>query len=599
MKRLIRIAVCAVLCIALLTANLCTASSASGFFPKAEMLYIDSHMEGYVGLGNTAPVQGACTDGKYAYFGFVSGGVCSLAKFDMSTWEYVKKESIINMGHSNDMTYNPDKGYIVVVNNAPYYDVVTLIDPDTLAPIKDVKIDEDVYSIAYNAKRKCYVVGLSGTYDFALLDSDFKVTKKFTGVKTGYTRQGCDCDDDYIYFVQSGGNNLLVVYDYSGKHITDIPLADTDEVENLFHVGSTFYTSLFYYGVSLYRIGFSDSTKITYTVSYDPNGGEGEMKSTSVHYGTATALTPCEFTRDGCFFAGWRVQRTCDGKFIGYRNGSSEFEWLDEDEVYDYFLYDDQQSVSETVRYGGVKLYATWIAERYDIQLNAGDGEGDPIAHTVGYNESYTVPYGDYTREGYVFDGYTATRDADGRVYGFRAGSETPEWLYPSDVAEAYRFRSGETISAMTPEGTVTLTAQYKYAYTFAGDGSTLLEYVGVDEQAHIPSNDGELKTLAEGAIRDNTSMTDLYIPAGVTSVEKQAISNCPKLRKIYFEGALPEQIDGECFVGDESPVVYELRGGQPFCVGFFTGQSGIALLRYHAQSLDKSIGSIENSVAE
>ncbi|MBQ3329664.1 MAG: InlB B-repeat-containing protein [Ruminococcus sp.] len=589
MKRIIRLAICVVLCAALLCANMVTADAASGFFSAVDMLLIDTHLEGYVDLGSGAPAQGACTDGKYAYFGFVSGGVCTLAKFDVNTWEYVSKEKIINMGHSNDMTYNSDKDYLVVANNAPYYDVITLIDPDTLAPVKDVQIKEDIYSIAYNAKRKCYVVGLSGTYDFAILDDDFKVKEKFEGVKTGYTRQGCDCDDDYIYFVQSGGSNILVVYDYDGNHITDIPMTSSDEVENIFHVGNTFYTSLFYYGNKLYRIGFNGASKIAYHVSYDPNGGEGEMKSTAVTYGESTKLAANTFTRDGYFFAGWRVQRTSDGKYIGYAGGASDYDWLDEADVYDYVLYDDEEPVSSTVRYGSVKLYAEWIADRYEVHYDSGDGAGEAYRLSAGHFEELTVPELDYTQEGFILDGYTAQRECDGRVYGYRSGSKKPEWLEPADAHELYRFRAGDTYSAMTPEGAVNMTAQYQYAYTFGEDGSTLVEYVGVDEKVNIPSNDGELKTLAEGAIRDNENMKDLYIPAGVNAMQKQSISNCPKLRNIYFEGELPDEIDGECYVGKDSPVVYEIRGGQPFCIGFLTGQSGVSLLRLHADSLKKT----------
>lgn len=594
MKHIFRFAVCAVLCMTLLTANLCMPSAASGFWSKAEMVHIESHLEGDVGLGAYSPVQGACTDGKYAYFVFVSGGVSTISKYDINTWEYVRKEQFINMGHSNDMTYNSDKGYIVVANNAPYYDVVTLIDPDTLAPIKDVQLKEDIYSIAYNAKRKCYVVGLSGGYDFALLDSDFKVTKKFTGVKTGYTRQGCDCDDDYIYFVQSGGNNVLVVYDYSGNLVTQIPLASSDEVENLFHVGSVYYTSLYYYGVKLYRLGFSDSTKITYTVSYDPNGGEGEMEPTKVHYGEDTPLRANAFTRDGYFFAGWQVERTADNMVAGYRNGASDFEWLSRDEVFDYRLYADEDTVSTTVRYGGVKLYASWIADEYDIEINSGDGEGESLSFTQPYSEDFTVPDGGYTMEGYIFDGYTATRECDGRTYGFRKDSDTAEWLYESDVDKPYVFQPDDTFRCMTPEGKVTLTAQYKFAYTFGEDGSTLVEYVGVDEKVNIPDNKGELKTLAQGAIKDNEIMTDLYIPAGVDSLEKEAVTNCPKLRGVYFEGSLPAQIDGESIVSDESPVIYETHNGEKFWVGFFAGEAGIPLLRFQSDGLKAFLESIE-----
>ena len=594
MKRVFRFAVCVMLCVLTVTANLCAAGVAadSGFFSKVDMLHIRSHIEEDAGCGSGATVQGACADGEYAYFAFMNGSVCNIAKYDARSWEYIGKEKIINMGHSNDMTYNSDKDYLVVANNAPYYDVITLIDPDTLSPIKDVKIDEDIYSISYNAKRDCYVVGLSGTYDFALLDSDFEVIKEFEGVKTGYTRQGGDCDDDYIYFVQSGGHNLLVVYDYEGNHITDIPMDDTDEVENIFHIGYTFYTSLYYRGNTLYRIGFDPTSSIAYHISYDPGTGEGEMKGTNVEYGESTKLRPCSFTKEGYFFAGWRAQRSCDGKVIGYGNGDSDYDWLDAEDVFNYQLYDDEEPVAATVKYGSVTLTAQWIAEQYKIVTESGEGVGESKDYTVAHDEDFVIPDNGYTLESYVFDGYTAARSVDNRVYGYRRNSDKAEWLYQSDAASLYRFRPGEKVSSLTPEGEVTLTAQYKSAYTFGNSGSTLIEYAGMDEEVKIPDRGGELKTLAEGAIKDNENMRDLYIPAGVTALHKQSIANCPKLNKIYFEGDLPEKIDGDCYVGEGAVALYVTKNGQPFCIGFLSDETSISVISYLSSSLDERVQS-------
>lgn len=595
MKRILRLSVCAVLSVAVLLTQLCALSVMAAepdadFFSKVDMLFIESHLESDVGLGKGTTVQGACADGEYAYFAFMNGSVCNIAKYDAHTWEYLEKKQIVNMGHSNDMTYNPDKDYLVVANNAPYYDVITLVDPDTLKPIKDVTIDEDIYSISYNPKRKVYVVGLSGTYDFALLDEDFTVKKKFEGVDTGRTRQGGDCDDDYIYFVQSGGNNLLVVYDYSGEHIASIPMDDSDEVENIFHIGNTFYTSLYYYGNTLYRVGFSDASRIAYPVSYDAGGGEGEMKPTTILYGESTKLSPCTFTKEGYTFGGWRAQRTSDGAFIGYRNGASDYEWLARDEVYNDVLYDDEESIATTVRFGGVKLTATWIAERYNITLAPGEGAGEALSYTVAQNTDFILQESGFSKEGYLFAGYAATRTYDDRVYGYRADSDRAEWLRPEDAAKQHIFKAGDHLSAMTPEGDVTLTAQFKSAYTFGEDGSTLVEYVGVDEKVMIPANDGELKTLAEGAIKDNENMTELYIPAGVDTMHKQSITNCKKLRNIYFEGTLPSEINGDCCSGQDTPILYEIRDGQTFCIGFLGGDADLPIVRYLSSSLDDNL---------
>ncbi len=613
MKRFLRFAVCAIMCFALVTANLCFSSAADKYFSKAEMLLIKDDIEEDAGVGASASVQGACTDGKYAYFA-LSGSFTTILKYDMGTWELVDEEKISNMGHSNDMTYNPNKKYLVVANNAPYYDKVTLIDAESLDVIKDVQITQDIYSIAYNAERKQYAVGISGSYDYTLLGEDFKAIqdedkvkakekekdeekkkemntdKVFEGVDTGYTRQGCDCDDDYIYFVQSGGKNLIVVYDYEGNHIANIPMDDTDEVENIFHVGNTYYATMHYYGNRVHRIGFSPETDISFKVYYDANGGEGEMKPTTVHYGDKTKLSKCKFTKEGYFFGGWRAQRDCDGSYIGYRNGAKDYEWLSKDDVFTYVPYYDEETVSETVRYGNVKLSAIWINERYGIDFDTDGGEGhmDPV--TVAYAEELTLPETGFSKEGYVFDGYSAFRETDGKTYGYRKGSDKPEWLYSADAERLHIFKPGDKVSKLTYDGRVTMTSRYKFAYTFGNDGSTLVEYVGVDEKVVIPDNSGELTTLAEGSIKDNSSMTELYIPAGVSSLKKEAVSNCPKLRSIYFEGNLPREFDSAGVSGADNPAVYKVRNGQAFCIGFYAGEAGAELVRCHAWMLDKSL---------
>lgn len=625
MKRIIRFIVCVCLCSALLTAQLCLtpASAADKFFSKADMLLIRNHVEEDGSQGVYATVQGACTDGKYAYLALMNGGA-TILKYDIKSWEFVEKKKISNVGHANDMTYNPDKGYIVIANNAPYYDILTLLDPDKLEVIKDVQIKEDIYSIAYNPSRKQYVVGISGGYNFAYLDEDFNIIKDedkvrkleeekqtekykkltdkekeakekatnkvYEGVKTGYTRQGCDCDDNYIYFVQSGGNNIIVVYDYSGNHVATVPMASTDEIENIFHIGNTYYTTMFYYGNRILRVGFNDSTKITYKVYYDANGGSGEMEPTTVTYGEKTKLRKCGFTKPGYFFAGWTVQRDSDGKYIGYANGASDYGWLPGGEVYNRLLYYDEEPMSETVKFGNVRLSAVWINERYVIEFDTDGGEGYMEPVSVAYGEEYSLPVSSFKKEGYVFDGYSASRDLDGRSYGYRAGSDKAEWLESADIDRLHLFHPGDSVKELTEDGTATFTTRYKFAYTFGDDGSTLVEYVGVDEKVVIPDNSGELKTLAGGAIKDNDNMTELYIPAGVRDMQKQAVTNCPKLRNIYFEGSLPEKFDPQGVSGADNPAVFKVRDGQAFCIGFYTDEAGAALIKCHAFSLDENL---------
>ena len=315
MKKAISALICAAMLAAMIAVGIPTAAGAT-FFKTAELLELKEHIEDDAGMNEFATVQGGCTDGHYAYFA-VQQANTTILKYDMKTWKLADKaEKMNSLGHANDMTYNNKLDRILVANNGPDYHILTVLDPDTLKKVGTVKLKLEVYGIAYNPEKDIYVVGISGGYQFAFLNSDFKVIKKFKGKNTGYTRQGCDCDQNYIYFSQSGGDNIVAVYDYSGKYVDSVSIGHKHEVENIFHVGSYFYTTLHHYGNSLQRIGLSNQTEIRYNVYYDPGDGVGKMKPTSVHYGHSIPLRKNTLRKDGYFFGGWRASRSMDGKYL-------------------------------------------------------------------------------------------------------------------------------------------------------------------------------------------------------------------------------------------------------------------------------------------
>lgn len=190
--------------------------------------------------------QGGCIVGDYGYQAFYrkDGGSdqannhCIILKFDMKTGEVVKQSEILQLNHVNDITYNSKLNCLVVVHNAPFANLLSYIDLDTLERIDTFTIDEFIYSIAYDAKRAQYVVGLSGGQTFKILDENFQaVTDAFSpsDLSSGFTTQGASCDDDYIYFVLYNPNTIMV-YDWEGNFVSklDIDLNVEDwEVENL------------------------------------------------------------------------------------------------------------------------------------------------------------------------------------------------------------------------------------------------------------------------------------------------------------------------------------------------------------------------------
>lgn len=606
MKRKLYAVMSMMLCLLLLIAVIPFSTSAASFYDTAELLEIKSHIEKDAGMSTYATVQGACTDGKYAYFAVQEGSTVIL-KYDLSTWKLKKKATVSGLGHANDMAYNTREDFIIVANNESGSDALTLLDPDSLEVIKTVeprrnktakekeKEKDDkkdykplkVYSITYQEEMNRYVVGLSGTYHFAVLDAQFKQIKAYKGVDTGYTRQGCDCDEDYIYFPQSGGDNIVVIYDYAGKHVDTLTLHHSHEVENLFHVDDNFYLTLHYYGNSVQRVGLSDDTQIRFSVRYNAGGGSGKMEATSVHYGEATKLRKNSFKRPGYTFAGWKISRSFDGKAVGKRLGSSKSEWLNPKDIYDDTLYPDQRKVSELTRIGDVTATAFWIRDWYEIDFDPGTGEGWMEQITTDYDDVITVPQNQFTRYGYIFSGFTAQRGCDGRVYGYYEGSDQPRWLEPEDAVRLYSFEEGEEITKLTYDGAVTFTAQFNLAFTYDEEQQALLSYVGIDEEVEIPNPSGELREIAQGAFSDNTIMKQLVVPATVEQMDPGALVNCTALERILFTEHFPGQFDSACIVDSGALPIYLVIDGQPLWIGFYSGPYSAGALRNGAAAIE------------
>lgn len=549
MKRTIMciVALMVTLCI-LIPANIITADAKEEFYQSATTLAIKNNIEKDAGFGKYATAQGSCTDGKYAYFA-VNDGNTTLLKYDVNTWELKKKSNNIDLGHANDMTYNSKENVIVVANNAPDYNIISFVDPDTLKVIKTKKIKFKIYSIAYNEKYDRYVVGISGTYDFAILDSSFKKLKRCTGYESGYLRQGADCDDNYLYFAQSGSSgNQLVIYNWSGKLVDTVAINKSLEIENIFHVENTVYITLHYAGNYVYRIGINDDTAIKYNVHFDSNGAKGDMDSITVSYGKEKALPECTFEKENYIFAGWIARRDSSNKYYGKKSPYSESEWLDKEDIYEYTLYDNKQKVSKTTSVGDVTLTAFWTAKEYRVYYDSNGGEGHMPLRTVKYYEIFTLDKNKMTKNGYVFAGWTAKREYDGKVYGYKKNQSTPKWLYPDDVYKEYVFTDCQEVSKLTYDLGVTFVAKWCLAFNFSNDGTVLQSYVGSDEEVVFPNDCDNVNEIASEAFAHNDTMVSVTIPQSVDTVKDKAFFDCNKLSTIYFEKSLPTNVDKTAF---------------------------------------------------
>ena len=200
--------------------------------------------------GNYKVMQGAATDGVYLYYCIENQALDAhesyIYKVEIATGKIVKRSKSLQLDHSNDMTYHPARNQLVVVHNAPNRELVSFVDATTLEKVETINIGREIFCMAYNDKRDQYVVGLSGGQTFCVLDSNFEYLREYTPVaSTGYTTQGMTCDDNFLYFAQSGAN-VVVVYDWDGYQVAIIPIEFTNiETENICIVDNDIYIGFY------------------------------------------------------------------------------------------------------------------------------------------------------------------------------------------------------------------------------------------------------------------------------------------------------------------------------------------------------------------
>ncbi|HCT93143.1 MAG TPA: hypothetical protein DF613_17415 [Lachnospiraceae bacterium] len=287
-------------------------------------------------LGRTSVyrfLQGSCTDGTYGYF--ILGHryyqpYCALIKVRLSDWKPVKVKKGLKLYHGNDVTYNAKTKTLVVVHGDGDTQKVSYVSPGTLKIKKQVNVGEAIHAVAYNRKRNRYVVGLSKSYAIQIRDANWKTLKTIPILeKKNYTRQGIDCDDSYIYILQSylsARKNRIMVYDWKGNFVTQVFTIGSLEGESLFHVGKQFtvaYNDSAYSGGTVYQT----TMRRYYQLWYTSGGGKGRMAAKLVKNGSGAKLAGCKFTKANCKFLGWKATRQSDGAVYCYNPGTKKKGW--------------------------------------------------------------------------------------------------------------------------------------------------------------------------------------------------------------------------------------------------------------------------------
>ena len=133
-------------------------------------------------------------------------------------------------------------------------------------------------------------------------------------------------------------------------------------------------------------------TANSYTVKFDPNGGDGgSMADQSFTYDTAQNLTGNGFTRTGYTFAGWNT--AANGSGASYSNN------------------EEVENLTAAAN-GSVTLYAQWTVNTYTVTLHLNGGkfvEGTQDVTSYTYGTMTLLPDAEQmTRPGYRFEGWYA-----------------------------------------------------------------------------------------------------------------------------------------------------------------------------------------------
>ncbi len=132
-------------------------------------------------------------------------------------------------------------------------------------------------------------------------------------------------------------------------------------------------------------------TPVTYTVSYNANGGSGAPGNQTKTYGVDLTLSSTKPTRTGYTFNGWNTNSSGTG--TNYASGGK---------------YTGNAALT---------LYAKWTPNTYTVTYNANGGSGAPGSQTKTHGVNLTLSSTKPTRIGYTFVNWNTASNGTGTTY--------------------------------------------------------------------------------------------------------------------------------------------------------------------------------------
>ena len=202
-------------------------------------------------------IQGACSDGKYIYYGIVNNQTDddnTVGKMDINTKEIIKTTNGLNLGHCNSMTYCSYDGYIHCVSldeESTIHRITTdleYVDSYKVSILDKYPQFTGFGAIDYNEKTEQFIFLIRGNKKgYAIF------TKNMTFIKIiwceyvdSHVYGGICSDNNFIYQAICGNNfeGIISIFNFNGDLIKTIQIENFNgEIEEPFLVKNKMYCS--------------------------------------------------------------------------------------------------------------------------------------------------------------------------------------------------------------------------------------------------------------------------------------------------------------------------------------------------------------------
>ena len=129
-----------------------------------------------------------------------------------------------------------------------------------------------------------------------------------------------------------------------------------------------------------------------YTVTFNSNGGTGNINPQTVKHDQNIKLSKNTFTKEGHTFTGWNTE--ANGKGTAYA---------------------DEQEIKNVK--ADITLYAQWKANEYTVTFNSNGGTGNINPQTVRHDQNIKLSKNTFTKEGHTFTGWNTEANGQGTAY--------------------------------------------------------------------------------------------------------------------------------------------------------------------------------------